>query len=80
MRRRFHFAQKRIHLVRTQPAAGAARSCGRQGRRHLVEPFLEREGGAVSADIVGEIAQRSFQVGSAKKRRSLAHQYRIRTE
>src|ERR1700739_1832796 len=80
IRRRFHLAQQRVHLLGLEPPPGAPRAVTGHGGRDLHEPAFERQRLVPFGHVLGEIADEPGAVDLAKERRRLAQRHPARPE
>ncbi len=80
IRRVFHLAQQRVHLLRLEAAAGAHRAVAGHGGRDMHQAALQRQRLVPFRHVLGEIAQQRGGIGLAEQRRRLAHRDRAGAE
>ena len=77
---RLHLAQKGVHLLRIEAAAGTHRRVTGKRARNLLHPLLQRERVPGFGNIVRQIADQRARIGLAQHGGNFAHQDRIGTE
>ncbi len=70
VRRDFHFAQQRVHLLRLQAAAGAHRAVAGHGGCDMHQPPLQRQRLVPFGHVLGEVAQQRLCVRSRRAARA----------
>ena len=78
--RAFHVAQQRVHFLQAQAAAGAHRMVAGKGRQHMVEAFLQRQGHAMLAYCIDNIAHQPRHIAVFQQGRHFAHADRAGAE
>src|SRR6266567_1849109 len=80
VRRLFHLAQQRVHLLGLELASGAHRAVAGERRGDMHEPALERQRLVPFGHVLGKVAHQRARVDLAQQRRRLAHRHRAGTE